>query len=79
MELDSDAGNQITARIALGGAAHKPWRTPKAEAMLISKVATIQTCHLAADVHVRHRYDTYAGANLIHQGNHWVLSFYKYF
>ena len=48
LELD---GNQIItdARIALGGVAHKPWRKPEAEALLIDKPATRETFQLAAE------------------------------
>ncbi len=38
MEMDGDTIK--TARIALGGVAHKPWRVPEAEAMLVGKAAT---------------------------------------
>ena len=38
--LDTDpAGNVRAARIALGGVAHKPWRIPEAEAMLVGHPA----------------------------------------
>lgn len=38
LEIDN---NQITdARIALGGVAHKPWRKPAAEALLVGKTVT---------------------------------------
>ncbi len=35
--LEMDGGTIRRARIALGGVAHKPWRTPEAEAMLAGK------------------------------------------
>ncbi|MBO0933146.1 FAD binding domain-containing protein [Fibrella aquatilis] len=44
------AGNTITdARIALGGVAHKPWRKPEAEQLLVGKAATPENFQLAAD------------------------------
>ncbi len=44
-------GNTITdARIALGGVAHKPWRQPEAEAMLVGKPATERNFQAVADV-----------------------------
>ena len=36
LDLDSN-GSIRTARIALGGVAHKPWRSPSAERMLVGK------------------------------------------
>ena len=37
--LDMDGGGRIgTARIALGGVAHKPWRVPEVEALLQGQV-----------------------------------------
>ncbi|GAB3549589.1 FAD binding domain-containing protein [Spirosoma fluminis] len=48
--LELDDNKIITdARIALGGVAHKPWRKPEAEALLIDKPATNETFRLAAD------------------------------
>ena len=38
LELDGDTIK--SARIALGGVAHKPWRLPEAEALLTGKTAT---------------------------------------
>ncbi len=38
--LEMDGDTIKTARIALGGVAHKPWRVPEAEAMLVGKAAT---------------------------------------
>ena len=38
--LEMDGDTVKTARIALGGVAHKPWRVPEAEAMLVGKAAT---------------------------------------
>src|SRR5262249_7712070 len=36
--LDLDRGGRIrSARLALGGVAHKPWRCPEAEALLVGK------------------------------------------
>ncbi|GAB3507818.1 xanthine dehydrogenase family protein subunit M [Spirosoma knui] len=48
--LELDDNKVVTdARIALGGVAHKPWRKPEAEALLIDKPATKETFQLAAD------------------------------
>lgn len=38
--LEMDGDTIKTARIALGGVAHKPWRDPEAEALLTGKAAT---------------------------------------
>ena len=38
--LDLDGGVVKSARLALGGVAHKPWRVPEAEALLTGKTAT---------------------------------------
>ena len=44
------ADDQITdARIALGGVAHKPWRIPEAEQLLVGKAATPANFQLASD------------------------------
>lgn len=43
-------GNTITAaRIALGGVAHKPWRKPEAEALLVGEAATKENYLLVAE------------------------------
>ncbi|XHX78296.1 MAG: FAD binding domain-containing protein [Stenomitos frigidus ULC029] len=45
------ADNRIkTARLAMGGMAHKPWRFTDAETFLIGKAATIETFQQAAEV-----------------------------
>lgn len=45
------SGNQIsTARIALGGVAHKPWRASEAEAFLQGQTANQSTFEQAADI-----------------------------
>lgn len=41
------------ARIALGGVAHKPWRSPEAEQFLFNKEATEQNFSAAADIILR--------------------------
>ncbi|MBO3272268.1 FAD binding domain-containing protein [Hymenobacter defluvii] len=47
LELD---GNTIReARLALGGVAHKPWRSKEAEALLVGRPATVETFRQAAD------------------------------
>ena len=40
----------LEASIALGGVAHKPWRMPEAEALLIGKPATAANFRMAADL-----------------------------
>ncbi|KQP22958.1 xanthine dehydrogenase family protein subunit M [Pseudorhodoferax sp. Leaf267] len=47
--LDLDADGRIrSARIALGGVAHKPWRDPSAEALLVGAPATTASFDRAA-------------------------------
>ncbi len=48
--LDIDGHVIREARIALGGVAHKPWRNPDAEAVLVGKPATAANFRLAADL-----------------------------
>ena len=49
--LDLDAqGNIRSARIALGGVAHKPWRLPEAEALLAGKTPTEENFSAAAEL-----------------------------
>ena len=48
MRLDGDTIR--TARFALGGVAHKPWRNAQAEAFLVGKPATRETFAAAADI-----------------------------
>ncbi|MCJ2050126.1 FAD binding domain-containing protein [Methylobacterium sp. J-070] len=48
LELDGDTVK--TARLALGGVAHKPWRNREAEAMLEGKPATRESFQAAADL-----------------------------
>lgn len=48
LELNGD--NVGTARIALGGVAHKPWRKPEAEALLVGKPATEENFRAAAEL-----------------------------
>jgi xanthine dehydrogenase YagS FAD-binding subunit len=47
--LEMDGGVIETARIALGGVAHKPWRVPEAEALLQGKVPGGDVFDMAAD------------------------------
>ena len=47
--LEFDGDRIATARIALGGVAHRPWRDPSAEAMLAGKLPTAPHFALAAD------------------------------
>ncbi|WP_267426078.1 xanthine dehydrogenase family protein subunit M [Methylobacterium sp. GC_Met_2] len=48
LELDGDRVQ--TARLALGGVAHKPWRNREAEALLEGKPATRESFQAAADL-----------------------------
>ncbi|WP_434134632.1 xanthine dehydrogenase family protein subunit M [Pseudomonas luteola] len=48
--LELNGGNVGTARIALGGVAHKPWRKPEAEALLAGKPATEENFRAAAEL-----------------------------
>ena len=48
--LEMDGGLITTARIALGGVAHKPWRKPEAEAKLVGKPATKENFQAAAEL-----------------------------
>ncbi len=55
LEIDGDGsdggGGTITsARIALGGVAHKPWRKPEAETLLVGKQATKENFQAAAEL-----------------------------
>jgi xanthine dehydrogenase YagS FAD-binding subunit len=47
--LDLDGDTLRAARIALGGVAHKPWRDPAAEALLVGQPATEASFARAAD------------------------------
>ena len=47
-ELD-EAGKITVARIALGGVAHKPWRVPEAEALLVGELPSEEQFSRAAD------------------------------
>lgn len=47
--LDLDGGHIRAARLALGGVAHKPWRDPAAEALLVGQPATEASFGRAAD------------------------------
>ena len=48
--LDLDGDVVKTARLALGGVAHKPWRNLEAEALLAGKPATRESFRAAADL-----------------------------
>ena len=48
--LELDGGTIRTARLALGGVAHKPWRNARAEALLVGKPATRASFQAAADL-----------------------------
>lgn len=48
-EIAVDAGTVTSARIALGGVAHKPWRAHRAEEALKGHPATEETFHRAAN------------------------------
>jgi xanthine dehydrogenase YagS FAD-binding subunit len=45
----ADRGTITAARVAFGGVAHKPWRSPEAEAALAGRPATMATYRAAAD------------------------------
>jgi xanthine dehydrogenase YagS FAD-binding subunit len=49
LELDAD-GAVRAARVAVGGVAHKPWRLPEAEAILVGQPATAASFALCADM-----------------------------
>jgi xanthine dehydrogenase YagS FAD-binding subunit len=52
--LDLDPQGLVrSARVALGGVAHKPWRVPEAEAVLAGKSPTVAHFDAAADVLLR--------------------------
>jgi xanthine dehydrogenase YagS FAD-binding subunit len=51
--LELDGGTIKEARFALGGVAHKPWRSAEAEAALRGRSATETTFEQAADVVLR--------------------------
>ena len=48
--LELDGGRVRQARVVLGGVAHKPWRSPEAEAALSGKPASEETFRQAAEV-----------------------------
>ena len=45
----TDGGKVTSARVAFGGVAHKPWRSPEAEAALVGRPATMATYRAAAE------------------------------
>jgi xanthine dehydrogenase YagS FAD-binding subunit len=45
----ADRGTITAARVAFGGVAHKPWRSPEAEAALVGRPATMATYRAAAE------------------------------
>jgi xanthine dehydrogenase YagS FAD-binding subunit len=45
----AERGTIIAARVAFGGVAHKPWRSPEAEAALAGRPATMATYRAAAE------------------------------
>ncbi|GAB3168917.1 FAD binding domain-containing protein [Telluribacter humicola] len=51
--LDMEGDTIQEARIALGGVAHKPWRNPEAEALLIGKRASRENFQPVADAYVQ--------------------------
>lgn len=52
-ELVIDTGRITSARIALGGVAHKPWRAYRAESTLIEELATGEVFERAADIELQ--------------------------
>jgi xanthine dehydrogenase YagS FAD-binding subunit len=53
-ELVIDDGTVSSARIALGGVAHKPWRATRAEQALVGQPATEDVFRQAADAELEH-------------------------
>ncbi|RDC62795.1 FAD binding domain-containing protein [Adhaeribacter pallidiroseus] len=51
--LAIESGSIITARVALGGVAHKPWRVPEAEALLTGKTPTRENFTLLAEAYLQ--------------------------
>ena len=51
--LEIEGDSITTARVALGGVAHKPWRVPEAEALLIGKTTTRENFTLLADAYLQ--------------------------
>jgi xanthine dehydrogenase YagS FAD-binding subunit len=47
--VEAKRGTITAARVALGGVAHKPWRSPEAEAALLGRPATMATYRAAAE------------------------------
>jgi xanthine dehydrogenase YagS FAD-binding subunit len=52
-ELVTDDGTITSARIALGGVAHKPWRARDAERALVGHAATVEVFRAAAEAELR--------------------------
>jgi xanthine dehydrogenase YagS FAD-binding subunit len=50
----TDRGTITGARVAFGGVAHKPWRSPEAEAALVGRPATMATFRAAGDAAMAH-------------------------
>jgi xanthine dehydrogenase YagS FAD-binding subunit len=48
-----EGGTVTSARVAFGGVAHKPWRSPEAEAALVGRPAVMATYRAAADAAMR--------------------------
>ncbi|MEN9565457.1 MAG: hypothetical protein RLZZ69_653, partial [Cyanobacteriota bacterium] len=48
--LEIQDGEIQQARMALGGVAHKPWRSPEAEEFLAGKTAETETFQQAAEI-----------------------------
>lgn len=61
--LQMDGGKIRSARLALGGVAHKPWRAKEAEALLVGKPATGESFQSAAEVALQgaqgYKYNTF--------------------
>ncbi len=52
--LETEGGKIKTARVALGGVAHKPWRSHEAEEKLVGAEPTAENFKLAADAAMKH-------------------------
>ena len=49
----TERGTITAARVAFGGVAHKPWRSPEAEAALLGRAARMTTYRAAAEAAVK--------------------------
>jgi xanthine dehydrogenase YagS FAD-binding subunit len=52
--LATDRGTITVARVAIGGVAPQPWRSPEAERALVDRPATMVTYRAAAEAAMKH-------------------------